>query len=102
MKARKQILGLLLSAFVFIVMHDFIMVHIDPETQTELYMHKIENVALCETSTLHELIHQALMSTVQLFYSDTSIVSSKTWVSYEIDNTFSSRLKHKLYRPPIA
>ena len=102
MKARKQILTLLLSAFVFIVMHDFIIVKIDPDTQAELYMHKVENIVLCETSVLHELIHQALMNVSQSSSSNIYMTYNKTWSYFDIDNTFSSLLKHRLYRPPIV
>lgn len=102
MKAKKQILGLLLSVFVFMAMHDFIIYQIDSDTQTELYMHKIENIALCEASALHELIHQTLMNTILLLCSDTYIAYPKTWIFYDTDNTFSSILQQTLYRPPIA
>jgi hypothetical protein len=102
MKIRKQILTLLLSAFVFIVMHDFIIVKIDSDTQTELYMHKIENVTLCETSVLHELIHMSLIYVDQLSSSVNYMIDVKTLAFFEIDKTFSSHLRYRLYRPPIA
>ncbi len=101
MKAKKQILGLLLSAFIFMAMHDFIIGYIDPDTQTELYMHQVKNQLLCEASVLHELIHQVLMTIEQISSPDIYFTYNKTWSYSDIDNTFSSLLKHRLYRPPI-
>lgn len=102
MKARKRILSILLSAFVFMAMHDFIIAHVDSDTQAELYMHKVENVPLCDASVLHELIHMTLMSVNQAPSCAPEITISKTWGYCTIDNAFSSLLKHRLYRPPIA
>ncbi len=103
MKAKKHILKVLLSAFLFIVVHDFVLGYIDTDTQTNLYMQKIEEVALCcDTSLLHELIHQALMSTDKISSALWYEQYSKTWVSYDIDKAFSSLLKYIHLRPPIV
>ncbi len=102
MKTKKYILRALLSAFLFIVVHDFVLGYIDSDTQTTIYMKKIENTALCDVSVLHELIHQALMSTDKISSLQEYEQYSKTWVSYDIDDTFSSILKYIHLRPPIS
>ncbi len=102
MKTKKLILKLLLSIFVAMAMHDLIVGYIDSDTQTELYMHKIEKIALCDASVLHELIHQVLMNTD---HSNSTLIHElhiKNWVSYDVSNIFSSLLQYKLYRPPIV
>ena len=102
MKAKKQILRVLLSAFLFIVVHDFVLGYINPDTQASISKNKIENITLCDASVLHELIHQALMSTDKISSVFDYEQYAKTWVSYDVDNTFSSLLKYIHLRPPIA
>jgi hypothetical protein len=102
MKIKKQILGLLLSAFVFITFHDFIIGYIDADTQSELYLSKIEKVPLCESSTLHELIHHSLMTT--LFENRDCPYFDNINSSHFIDafSYYHFLNYHKLFRPPIA
>ncbi len=102
MKTKKYILRALLSAFLFIVVHDFVLGYIDSDTQANIYMKKIDKVALCDATVLHELIHQALMSTDKISSLQEYEHYSKSWVSYDIDDAFSSLLKYIHLRPPIS
>ncbi len=101
MRMRKNILKVLLIAFVFVAMHDFIMVYVDSDTQVELCLKKVEKIDLCNTSVIHELVHQSLVNIDQAppisYYEHL-----KLWVSYETDDSLSSLLQYKIYRPPIV
>ncbi len=101
MKTRKNILKVLLIAFVFVALHDFIMVYIDSDTQVELCLKKVKKIDLCNTSVIHELVHQSLVNIDQaphILYD----VHTKLWISYDINDILSSLQQHKLYRPPIV
>ena len=102
MKLKRWILTLLLSAFIFVVMHDFVMNKIDPSTQTELTFSKIEQVPLCDVSSLHELLHASMMVT-PCKYEEKSYHDSLKMSHYTEPKTliFSTHL-HSLFRPPIV
>ncbi len=103
MKARKLILRFLLGAFVFMAMHDFIVDYIDSDTQTELYMKNIDNnTILCETSQLHELIHQTLLEFIYSSNLSINPLSKHISLYQDRNDIYSFLLGHKLYRPPIA
>lgn len=102
MKIKRWILTLLLSAFVFIVVHDFVMNQVDPDTQTELVLYSAEQTPLCDTSSLHELLHASMMVT-PCRYEDKGYHDSLKMSHYTEPKTliFSIHL-HSLFRPPIV
>lgn len=102
MKVRKQILRLLLSAFIFVTVHDFVIGYVDADTQVDLYMHQAQQAPLCSASVIHELIHMSLISIESSCDISSYLISEKTWVQTRKDNVFSSLFQHRLDRPPIA
>ncbi len=101
MKTRKYILKILLSAFVFIALHDFVIGYLDADTQVEIYVNKIEKIHLCKASVLHEHIHQSIMDIPDLNSAELSI-DNRVWVFYTGNSFFASDFRLRLYRPPLA
>ena len=102
MKIKKWVLILLLTSFVFVVMHDFVMNKIDPSTQTELTFSQIEQVPLCDVSSLHELLHASMM-VAPCPCEDQGYHDSSNIAPYiEPKSVISSRYLHSLFRPPIV
>ena len=102
MKARKTVLGILISTFLFVAIHDFIIGYIDPDTQVELYMHKIEQVPLCESSSLHEHVHNTMMTTVEYIESTLDHHTKKIYLTFEEINQYIFFNYNRLDRPPIV
>lgn len=102
MKFKKQILSILISTFVFMAMHDFIIGHIDTDTQAELYIHNMQNTPMCESSVLHEMIHMTLIGINQIRPFFDYSLSNTSLINDDILDRFISGLPCKLYRPPIV
>ena len=99
------VLTLLLSAFVFIVVHDYVISHVDNDTQTELvYLESghIDTEMLCDISKLHHHLHESFIGTAyfgEFLLNDTVC---KTFVQNYTPTFTPFDLSHTLYRPPIA
>jgi len=102
MKIRRGILTLLLNAFVFIAMHDYIIAHIDPDTQVELYMQEIDNTPLCDSSNLHEHVHSSMMTILELLQDSSYIYDNRLALYFEELNPYIFFNYDRLDRPPIA
>lgn len=102
MKAKKKILAMLLSVFVFMAMHDFIIGYIDTDTQAEVYIHNVENVSVCQASVFHEHIHQVLMLFDALPKEPIIVPDNLSSADISENQHFASSLhQHRLDRPPI-
>lgn len=102
MKIKKWILKLLLSAFVFIVVHDFVMNQIDADTQTEIALYKMDKIPLCDASSLHELLHASMMVTPCRCDVKSYHDSYKTHLYKEPKSPIFSTYINSLFRPPIV
>jgi len=102
MKIKKWILKLLLSAFVFIVVHDFVMNQVDPETQVELTLYKMEHIPLCDASSLHELLHASMIAIPCRCDAKGYHDSYKTHLYTEPKKPIFSTHLNSLFRPPIV
>jgi hypothetical protein len=102
MKLKRRILGLLLSAFIFIIIHDFVIGWIDSDTQAELTTYEIQQISLCESSIVHENIHNSLMTTVDVIYAYNTLSYIKLSTYHNEVNLYSFFTQNRLYRPPIS
>jgi hypothetical protein len=102
MKIRRRVLGLLLTAFMFIVVHDFVIMDIDPDTQVELYMHKIDSSTLCESSNLHEHVHISMESIFNSNELNRYRFDAKSSLYFEEINPYIFFNYDRLDRPPIV
>ena len=83
-------------------MHDFVINHIDPDTQTELVLYKAEQVPLCDASSLHEFLHTLMMITPSRYDAQSYHDSLKTPLCIEPKTLIFSTHLHSLFRPPIV
>ncbi|MEA3523417.1 MAG: hypothetical protein U9R50_10605 [Campylobacterota bacterium] len=100
MKTKRMIFSLLLSAFLFVAFHDFVVQHFDSDTQLELaYVHG-HNESICEVSTLHEIIHSMMLCTDNHSF----ITASSTPFSPYLLKTSQhvKKIQQNIYRPPIV
>ncbi len=102
---KKSVLLFLLGVFSFIIVHDFVIMTMDGDTQTELVLHEsgqLQIEAMCDASKLHNHLHEsmivhdiglcALLPDKDL---KAAVIASTTQI---IPRDISS----KLYRPPIS
>ena len=99
---KKFVLSLLLSAFVFVSVHDYIIVAIDQDTQSELYLYasgQIDDV--CDVTKTHEALHEALLA-VDIVLTPLLISSRVTNIIDEPSNFFPTISPQNIFNPPIA
>ncbi len=102
---KRYILAVLLNAFVFITVHDFVLNSIDSDTQQELLLlenNELSQNGICDTSKLHHHLHESLISCQMQNEDIMNDTVCKTYV-----NSYKSRIipdftPLSLYRPPIA
>ncbi len=102
---KKFILTLLLSAFVFIVVHDYIIGQIDNDTQTELVFLEsghIDTDMMCDVSKLHHHLHECFIGAEYADIISFNDTICKTFVQNYTPTFNPFNLLHTLYRPPIA
>ncbi len=101
MKFRTLIMSLLISAFVFIAFHDYVVGYYDSDTQVELSYAHVSKQPLCNASTVHEIIHHSMV-----FYEDAvSLLPSTALIHLPYFLEPSQPLKplqQTIDRPPIA
>ena len=61
MKFRSLTISLLLSAFVFVAFHDYVVGYYDSDTQIELSFSHVTEEPLCTATTVHEIIHHSMV-----------------------------------------
>ncbi len=98
------IMAILLGAFVFITLHDFILKSIDYDTQQEIVLldnNRISIDAICDTSKIHYHLHESLLS---FNISKDSLVGIMLFKTYMGLVNFQKPLEFiifDIYRPPI-
>ena len=97
---KKIILSALLFAFTMSVMHDYVIVNIDTDTQSELLYSSLYEVSMDSASQLHDNIHRSL----DVFVVDNSLVNIIV-AAIEPFNTQKSLVSYihlVPQRPPLA
>ncbi len=99
---KKFLLTLLLSAFVFVSVHDYIIVAIDQDTQSELYLYESGQIAaICDVTETHEALHEALMA-VDIIFTTLCLPNSMHGVIDERANFFPTSSPQSIFYPPIV
>ncbi len=99
---RKFILSLLLSAFVFISLHDYIIETIDQDTQRELYLYESGQVSdVCDVTQAHQTLHDSTMAINTITYNASSAKSSYT-LAHTRNSFVPLAPSNTIYFPPIV
>jgi len=99
-KIRLSVLSVLLFAFSFFVVHDYVMVDVDADTQYELCYMQYDNAVLDLPSQIHDHIHISMaVQHVEASLSPVSLTSSKPFYDQVFlnSNTLSTP-----QRPPLV
>ncbi|GEM_PF-7046871 len=102
---RNYILALLLSAFVFITVHDFIIDAKDYDTQTELILEangQLDFEQMCKVSQLHDSLHEMLLAPDLVPDIKVKTEEIKTNINLFHTKYIIDFIPQSLYRPPIA
>jgi Ni2+-binding GTPase involved in maturation of urease and hydrogenase len=100
MKFKSLILTLLLSAFAFVIIHDFVVQHYDADVQIETSYVHTHNKMMCDASVLHEHIHSMMFYAIDSeLYVVESVNFSPTFLE---DSQHTNTTSKALYRPPIS
>ena len=97
---RSSILSVLLFAFAFFIVHDYIIVDVDADTQYEFLYVQHDKTALDIPSQIHEHIHILLaMAEPQSTPLVHPLISIQT---YDLQNRLSSYISPVPNRPPLS
>ncbi|MGB5965739.1 MAG: hypothetical protein WBF77_13085 [Sulfurimonadaceae bacterium] len=98
--ARVKILSVLLFAFTFFVIHDYVMADVDADTQYELYYAQCDKTVLDLPSQIHDHIH--ILSDVP--NTQTALAPSILPAAEPIyiQTTLASNILPVPQRPPLA
>ena len=98
--AKVQILSVLLFAFTFFIVHDFVMVDVDTDTQYELCYAEHDKSVLDLPSQIHDHIHILLdLPKADLVLLPSVLAASKP---YCIQTKLNSNILSVPQRPPLA
>jgi hypothetical protein len=101
MKKKRWILSLLLSAFMLVAFHDFVIQYYDADTQVELSLKQTHGQTVCDMSNIHEQIHHSMM--LYNVNNTVFLVEASYFSPYFIKKTqLIQTFKQSIYRPPIA
>ncbi len=99
---KKFLLTLLLSAFVFVSVHDYIIVAIDQDTQSELYLYESGQIeAVCDVTKTHEALHEALMA-IDVVFAPLITHNCVHDIIDDASNFFPTSSPQSIFYPPIA
>ncbi len=99
---KKFLLTLLLSVFVFVSVHDYIIVAIDQDTQSELYLYESgQIVVVCDVTQTHEALHDALMA-VNIVFTPLMVQEYEHGIIAEKTDFFPTPSPQSIFYPPIA
>lgn len=99
---KKFVLTFLLSAFVFVSVHDYIVVHIDHDTQSELYLYESGQITeVCDTTEKHQALHDSLMA-INIVFFDIEKKENPHCSPLGSTNFFLNLSSTSIYHPPIA
>ncbi len=102
---KRYILAILLNAFVFITVHDFVLNSIDSDTQQELVLlenNKLTATSICDTSKVHHHLHESLISCQMQNFDISNDTICKTYVNSYKSQIVPDFTPLNLYRPPIV
>lgn len=99
-RARTLVLSVLLSAFTFFVIHDYVMVDVDADTQYELYYAQGDEIILDLPSQIHAHIHILLdVPHIELSVDNTTLASATPFYLPPVLNSGTLSVPQ---RPPLA
>ena len=101
MTFKSLIMSLLLSAFVSIAFHDYLVGYYHGDTQIENALSHMSEQPLCTASTVHEIIHHSMVFCA----TETSVMPSTPMRHLPYFTKPSQRLQSlqkSIDRPPIA
>ncbi len=99
---KKFVLTLLLSAFVFISVHDYIIESIDQDTQSELYLYDLGAVeAVCDITKTHEVLHDILL-VAEVIHAPLLSSFCIHCASYDTRHFSPTSITQGIFYPPIA
>lgn len=99
-RARTLVLSVLLSAFTFFVIHDYVMVDVDADTQYELYYAQGDEMTLDLPSQIHAHIHILLDVPKPEELVDTAALTSAE--PFFLQTVVESTTLSVPQRPPLA
>ncbi len=99
-KIKPAVLSVLLFAFTFFVVHDYVMVALDADTQYELCYAQADDIIMDLTSQIHDDIH-ILSASLELQEQKIEIYLTST-KPYTYLRSFNSHTRYVLLRPPLS
>ncbi len=99
MRVQKFVTSLLLSAFVFIAIHDYVMQYYSDEKQSIALSIQSEECS-CGIATVHEIIHNLIFCERDDIFVATVRIDHLLYF-FEQEQPLLS-LKQSIYRPPIG
>ena len=99
---KKFVFALLMQAFIFVVVHDYVIESIDSETQSELYLYASgQLLEPCDVSKIHQVLHDSMMAIdvlpsvllVSIMIHESSLYMPQFTLSYSPES---------IYHPPIV
>jgi hypothetical protein len=97
---KNLVLASLLMAFAFVVIHDFTISSIDPDTQAELSYCETDKSSLDMASMIHDNIHSELLCEGKRHVE--GFILERLTDSFEVTTLFIFASTLSLYRPPTA
>jgi len=99
---RKFVLALLLQAFIFVIVHDYVIESIDSETQSELYLYASGQLSQpCDVSKMHQVLHDS-MTAVEIPYIMMPEANITDKSQRDMTQFVLSFFPQSIYYPPIV
>ena len=100
MPFKKYILASLFIAFGFFIAHDFIIVDMDADTQSELCMNELYQIPLDIPSSMHEVIHFSMLAINDV--ASSTKTELEAFIPFEEVQLFSTTSYRSIDHPPTA
>ncbi|NPA82341.1 MAG: hypothetical protein GXO31_07000 [Epsilonproteobacteria bacterium] len=101
---KNYILAILLAAFTFIIVHDFVITVEDTDTQTELILKdsgQIDSTQMCNVTQVHDFLHEMIVAPDILSDFSLSLVIAEDNKIFLDSKLYKDFLPSSLYKPPI-
>ena len=102
---KKFVLKILISAFVFIVVHDYVIAYFDSDTQSELILAKkseISDIYMCDLSKTHQYLHESLICINPCHNLTIKDIHLKKDIFPSVLTILAYDLINQIYKPPIS
>ncbi len=102
---KNYILGVLVAAFLFVTVHDFVILHFDGDTQTELILKedgKLDTEQMCKSSQVHHALHDMLVAADVVVLRFCMVAEAPSNENFIYHTFHEYTFFQSLYRPPIA